>query len=321
MRKIFLLSIFLQLLFGSTNAQTNPVPSAKDSIDMLQELMDLLDSTNTPASYAFVNVAIGNRLFSTRNNALNAKQNISSTVIYSPSLGYFHKSGFNIIAGANLLNDGKNFGVNQYSINPAFDLVGNKKFALGISYTHYFVKDKFSTFSSPIQNDFYGSFTYKKLWLRPGISFGYSTGEYKEVQYKDTIVNNVNRHRYDSMTNKLNAFSMMVTASHQFAWYNLFDKMDGMALTPTLMANAGSANTSTTHKTNAALILFLLRKGKLPKLQSDKFAMQSVGLNLDINYTIGNLTIEPQLYMDYYLPTTESKRFSQVFTFNVGYAF
>ena len=322
MRKIFFLVTVLFLFITKANAQKKPDSlTPKDSIDILQELMDMLDSANRPVSYAFANVAVGNRLFSTRNNALNAKQNISSTIIYSPSLGYFHKTGFNIIAGANLLNDGDKFGVNQYSINPAYDLVGNRKFSFGISYTHYFVKDKFSAFSSPIQNDFYTSFAYKKTWLRPGVSFGYSTGEYKEVQYKDTVINNGNRHRYDSMTNKLNAFSMMLTASHEFAWYAVFAKMDGLALTPTIMVNAGAAKTSTIHKTNAPIINFLLRKRRIPKLQQDKFSMQSIGLNLDLNYTVGKLTLQPQLYMDYYLPQTDSEKFSQVFTFNIGYAF
>ena len=111
------------------------------------------------------NIGIGNRLFSSKNNALNAKQEISSTLIYSPSLAYYHKSGFNINAGANLLNDGERFGVNQYSVTPAFDLAGNKNFAVDISYTHYFVQDKFSKFSSPIQDDFFSSFSYKKIWL------------------------------------------------------------------------------------------------------------------------------------------------------------
>ena len=154
-----------------------------------------------------------------------------------------------------------------------------------------------------------------------GISFGYSTGEYKEVQLKDTIINGRMRHQYDSMTNHLSVFSTMLTASHEFSWYSVFNGKDGLVLTTTALGNAGSANINTTHKTNAPRSFGLTGKNKIPKLQTIDFAMQSVGLNIDLNYSIGNLTIQPQLYMDYYLPETESNKFTQVFTFNIGYAF
>ena len=303
--------------------QTEPASefTLKDSIALMQELMNLLDSVEKPRSYALVNIGIGNKLFSVRNNALNAKQNVSGTMIYSPMLAYYHKTGLSISAAANLLNDGKSFGVNQYSITPAFDLSNNKNIGLGISYTHYFVADKYSPFSSPVQDDFFASFVYKKTWLRPGISLGYSTGEYNEAFYKDTVINGVTRHRYDSVTYKLNAFSLMATASHEFSWYGLLNNRDGLAFTPTVIANAGSGNTNIFHNTNAALLIFLLRKGKLPKLQTSKFEMQSLGLNIDINYTIGKLILNPQLYMDYYLPATDDERFSQLFTFNMAYIF
>ena len=145
MRKIFFLFISLLLFLNKNYAQQYPGTglSPKDSLEMLQELMNLLDSADRPTSYAFVNIGIGNRLFSIRNNALNAKQNTTNTVIYSPSVGYFHKSGFSISAATNLLNDGVGFGANQFSLTPAFDLAGNKNIDIGLSYTHYFVKDKY----------------------------------------------------------------------------------------------------------------------------------------------------------------------------------
>jgi hypothetical protein len=58
-------------------------------------------------------------------------------------------------------------------------------------------------------------------------------------------------------------------------------------------------------------------------LQQTSFALQSVGLSADLRYMIGNFTFEPQVYFDYYLPAIDGviKRFSQVFSFNVGYTF
>ena len=323
MRKIFYLLISLLFFFLRNDAQTTPenTLTEKDSLKILSELMKLLDEGDKPVSFAFANVGIGNRIFSVKNNALNAFQGAASAVIYSPSVGYFHKTGLSLTAGANLLNDGGGLGVNQYSLSPSFDLTGNKDIAFGISYAHYFVKDKYSTFSSPIQNDFYTAFIYKKTWLRPGIALGYATGEYKEAKYKDTVVAGIRRQLYDSINYKLNIFSFLLTASHEFTWYNILSKSDGLTFTPTLMANAGSGNTSISHNTNATILFnFLNKRGRIPKIQKSKFELQSIGLNMDLGYSIGNFSFGPQLYIDYYLPAIdpETKRFTPVFTFNIG---
>jgi len=320
----YLVSLILALTFKGY-AQTSPEHklTEKDSLEIINELMQLLDADD-PVSFAFANVGIGNRLFSLKNNAFNAFQSTATKIIYSPSLGYFHKSGFGLTVGANLLNGEGSFGVNQYSLSPSFDLAGNEHIAFDISYAHYFVKDKYSVYSSPIQNDFYTAFTYKKTWLQPGIALGYANGEYKEAKYKDTVIAGIRRHFYDSINYKLNVFSIMMSVSHEFDWYNILDKSDGLSLTPTLVANAGSGKTTIGHKTNATILFNILNKrGRIPKLQKNEFAMQSVGLNLSLGYNIGSLSFVPQLYIDYYLPAIDpgSNRFTQVFTFNIGYGF
>ncbi len=326
MQKITYL-LFVGLIFiMKVNAQTNPgtTLSKNDSLDILNQLKELLSLEDKPVSYGYANIGIGNRLFSVKNNALNGFQNNASQVIYSPSLGYFHKTGLGLTAGANLLNDVTGFGVNQYSVMPSYNLMGNKTLGVDISYTHYFVKNKFSEFSSPVQDDFYASFRLKKPWLSPGVALGYATGQYKEANYKDTVINGIRRYIYDSVTNDLKIFSLTVSASHQFDWYSVFNKSDGFGVTPTLLVNAGSGRTTISHKTNAPLLFNLLkRRGKIPLSQENKFEIQSVGLSLYLNYTIGNLVLEPQLYLDYYIPDidADAKRFTQVFTFTVGYLF
>jgi len=317
--------LFFVFLSGRAIAQTNPGShlSEKDSIEILNQLMSLLDSSESTSSGFFVNVGIGNRLYSIKNNAINAYQS-SSKLIYSPSVGYTHKSGLGLAAGANLLNAGSGVVVSQYSISPSFGLVGNENIDFSISYTHYFVKDKFSPYSSPIQNDFYTSFSYLKNWLQPGIAVGFSNGVYKDARHKDTVIAGTKRSFYDSVTHKLNAFSLMFTVEHQFLWYGVFDHSDGLSLIPTLMVNTGCGNTAISHNTNAINLFRILNKrGKIAKLQELKFAVQSIGLNIDMRYTIGKFYLQPQLYLDYYIPVLEydSKRLSQFFTVNIGYNF
>ncbi len=325
--KKFILPAFFSLFICSTVSAQQPAADKeqvlKDSAAILLDLMNLIDSTSGKTSYVFVSANVGNRLFSLHNNQLNAKQSTSSTLVYNPSAGYFHKSGFSFSAGAYLLNDAvKGFGVTQYSITPAFDLTGSDNFSFGASYTRNFVKDEFSSYSSPIQNDFYTSFAYKKPWIEPGISFGYSTGEYKQSIIKDTTINNIRRVIYDTATSKLTSFSMMLSASHSFDWYGLLKKGDGFDIAPALLLNFGSSNTNISHNTNAPNLLRLLtKKGKLRRQQTNKFQAESLGLNIDCNYTIGNFSLNPQLYLDYYLPSTTEQKFTQVFTLSVGYSF
>ena len=132
-----------------------------------------------------------------------------------------------------------------------------------------------------------------------------------------------NRRRfYDSATYQLKVFSLMLSVGHQFTCYSVWNKLDGVNFSPSLIANAGSGKTTITHKSNAiALFNFLNKRGRIPKLQTEQFEKQSIGLNLNLSYAIGDFTFQPQWYLDYYLPDTDSQRWLQVFTFNIGYTF
>lgn len=313
MQKLLLL---LLLLTSSAKQfaqiQTGNTLSVKDSTEIMKDLMDILADSAKTHSYFTADVGIGNRIFNVGNNALNSKLTPVNTFIYSPSLGYHHKSGFYFSVGTNLLKEAKGFGISQYLIAPGYELAENKNVDLLIVYTHYFVKDKFSPYVSPIQNDFYAALTYKKTWIRPGIAIGYSTGEYGDVKSQRTL--------YDSTNNKLKSFSIIASAAHEFLWDGVFNKNDAVTFTPALMLNSGSSKIAIQHKTNAVnLANFLNKKGRLPKLNNTNFQAQSVGLSLDISYAIGKFSFEPETYLDYYLPTTQDKRLYTYFTFTMRY--
>lgn len=325
MLKIFLVSICSLLFSLGVDAQipAADTTAAIDTAAILNDLATLLNSTNTPVSFASASVGMGNRLFSVRNNRLNAKQATSSTLVYTPSFNYFHKSGFNILASANLLNDDKKgFGASQYAVSPGYDYVRNKNLSMGISYTHYFVWDVYSAYLMPIQNDWFGYFKYNNYWLQPAIAFGYATGNYKEIKKLDTVINNIRRILHDTATYKLKSFSMILSAGHSFKWGGLLNAADRMVFSPLLILNLGSSTTHISHKTNAPLLLnFLNRTGRLPKLQTSSFKAESVGLSLNMDYSIGKFAWVPQLYLDYYLPKTDDDKFISLFTFSVLYTF
>jgi hypothetical protein len=294
-----------------------------DSAAILKDLMNLMDFNSKPTSYISVELSVGNRLFSMHNNRLNTKQNSTKVTVFNPSVTYYNKSGVSVSAGTSLLNDtATSFGPTQYSLSAGYDLPENDKFNFSFSYTHYFIKDQYSAFASPILNDLYTSLEYKKSWLEPAIAFGYSTGNYKQVIKKDTTIDVNRRMLYDSSTSSIKYFSMIAAVSHSFKWYALFNKEDGLVFKPTLLLNMGTSTTNITHKTNAVYLFRLLnKKGKLPKVQTSSFQAESVGLNLDFNYAMGRFSLQPQWYLDYYLPKTDFDKFSQFFTFTLGYTF
>ena len=187
MRSFFCLLFFMTLIVSKSFAQAKPSESLseKDSMELVDQLMKLLSAEDKPTSYFYAGIGLGNRLYNANNKALNANNGKASVKVYSPAISYFNKTGFGISAGANLHKDQNAFGFNQYSISPSFNLTGNKNFSLGISFTHYFIKDKYSEFSSSVQNDLYGSFGYKKFWLQPAIALGYSSGGYGEAKNKE----------------------------------------------------------------------------------------------------------------------------------------
>ena len=319
--KKFLVSAFcLFLVCANTIAQDTAVKDAPafDSAAVLKDLMELLDSANISTSYGLVSVGISNRLFSLHNNSLNAKQASTSALVYSPSIGYFHKSGFSLSAGTSLVNQqGNGFGAVQYSITPAYDLVNNKNWAFGISYSRYFINDKYSSYSSPIQNDFYTYASYIKPWIEPGIAVGYSTGNYTEIN-KFTVLATGNTF-IDTGTYHLKALSLTASAAHDFKWQHIFGKEDELGFTPSLLMNFSADSTQSVSHTLGQRIK---RRKRIRGLgDKNSFQAQSVAASLDFNYSIGNFTILPQLYLDYYLSKTDEKKFTQTFTLSVGYSF
>ncbi|MFM2359522.1 MAG: hypothetical protein RLY16_1515 [Bacteroidota bacterium] len=325
MKRFSIILGFSFLFFSKVSAQTETgsTLTAADSAQILNDMMQLLDSLEEGESFFMTSLSAGNRLFSVRNNYLNAQQNTNRTLVINPTLSYVHKSGFNLaISGSFLKEPLKSFGPTQWTTTVGYDKDLSKYFKGGVSYSHYFVKDHFSPYVSPVQNDWYGYLNYRKGWAQPGIALGYSTGYFGDYRYRDTVINGNFRHFYDSAKNDLKTFNVTLSVAKSFEWEEVFSKKDGIVLYTGLLLNMGSSKTNITHRTNAPLLLNLLNKrGRLKKQLTSSFGAESLGMTIDLNYVIGNFSIEPILYMDYYLKDTDGTKFSQVFTFTVGYVF
>ena len=302
-----------------------------DSLLANDEFLKMLDKMDDPQSYFRINMAVGTRLFSGNNKAVQSLDNKRQLVL-TPSAGYFHKSGLSLSVAGYLLNENSSLSFYQYAISPSYSYTKSKSVSSILSYTHYFHESKYNTSASPFDDELYVNLILKKPYIKPGVSLSYSAGKYDEIINVDTTVMILNRPtliRYvDTAATKISSFSIAASIEHDFTFYRVLTKKDGLRFTPQLSLISGINNYSVSHKSSVQLFnLYIKRKlTRLRRFQSSSdgggnFDVQSIGLDLDLNYSIGKFYLEPEVYLDYYLPKTDDKAFTQVYNFNIGITF
>lgn len=322
MLKLFCTVLLTAFILG-TSAQTPQ--SVLDSMLQQDAFMQLFDSLDKqpPKSSVDINVGLGNRLFSLTNKSLTADQGDVNKLIYTPSVAYFHKSGFGLAVTAFLGSDNSHLALFQTGISPSYDY-SDKKISVGIAYTRYLLNNSLSVAPSPFQNDFYAYISANKGAIQPGLSIGYASGKYTE--YTDSI-----RIRpaplppiriKDTTQYKLQDWSVMASAKHDFSFYGLLNKNDGLVLTPMVMVVGGTQKYKVSSKTVA---ITRRPQGNILRLRNNSssvdqtnFALQSAAFSLDLDYGIGKFYLRPQLYMDYYLQSTTGNRLTATFSCVLG---
>lgn len=324
MIRLLLSSLALFVSIASFSQKQRSNKEILDSLKQNDATVKMLDELDKHSSYFKVGVGLGNQLLSVNNKALDASQT-NNKLIITPNIGYYHKSGFGISVAGYFLNDSGSTKFYQSALTPSYELDADD-FGFGVSYTRYFPKDKYGGSNSPIQNDFYTNVLFKKTWLEPGVALGYSNGIYKEINVVTVNFPNIGPRTFtDTASTKTTALSLIGTIEHTFDFDNIFSSSDLLNFTPAIMLNAGSNKLITTHKNKYSA--FVDQNSNRRRLrgnsQSDitSFTLQSVGLNLGITYSIGSFIFEPQLYLDYYLHTSDTKKFTQVYNINAAFTF
>jgi hypothetical protein len=323
MQKILLL---LFVIFSTINlsAQTGSEKKVLDSLEDAKLFLALLDSLDEkPTSYFDVSLGVGNGSFSVNNNSVNASQAQVNKLYYTPSIAYHHKSGFGISVTPYFTTDNGNLKTYQTAITPSYDYESNK-ISTGISFTKFIADAKSYNSNSTYQNDLYAYFKYNKSFVQPIFSLGFAKGTFYERTFFDSI--GPPRYRvaiFDSTKNEIKDFSVSLGIEHIFNFDSVFTKKGTLTFTPQIVLNAGSEKFKSTI-INSRRVANATRSNRLKSLtQTDNsaFSFQSVALSLSVDYYIGNFTISPNFYIDYYLPATTGKRLTNVFAFSVGYTF
>lgn len=317
--------LLLVVMAGSSFGQDAKSDKALlDSILKNDPLFQQLDSIDVATSTALVGIGLGNKLFSSRNNQLNILQE-ENKLILTPSLGYYHRSGFGLSLSANLLNEKNKTAFYQFSISPSYDLLTNKNFDAGISYSRYFVKEEFLQTVSPIKHELFGYFMLKKNWIVPGLSLGYATGNYEECFKADTVIGIVRIHLTDTVKTTIKSFSLSGSIEHSFKWFGFLSDEDAIMVKPQFFITAGSNTYKETHR-GAAIFLDRNtgrrnRVGKFDEASENSgLKLQSVSAAVSLNYMFKNITVRPGIYLDYYLPETDGDRLATIFNLSFSYS-
>jgi hypothetical protein len=297
--------------------------------ELFQDFDAFMDSILSPHSYMLGSLSVGKSYynFESKSSSMIAA---SKKLTYSPTLGYYNKNGLGITTTGSIVNDEKNTNFYQFSVIPSFDYLNNKSFATGISFTKFFTKDSLPFYTTPLQNELYVYFTYRKTWVRPTLSASYGWGSRTDYLQREELIQDLRLRRrgftYVNTKETVSDFSVIASVRHDFYWLDVFTYNDHIRLTPQIAFTSGtqkfgfnqSSNTYATTLRTGTNVLFSTEDVYL----DDKIKFQPLSLTLFLRgeYFIGKFFIQPQFMLDYYFPSTSNK-LNSLFSVNAGFMF
>jgi hypothetical protein len=333
MRLVFLFGLLITLASSAQKpAKQTDIDSSfadLDYDDLFNELDLLLDSLTAPRNFALFNVAVGHNYFNYQSKSTYLLES-SKQLTYSPSLAYYSKTGLGISASTVIMNDGVNLNPYQLNVTGSYDYLRNPKFITGVALTRFFSKDSLPFYTSPLKNEIYSYFTYRKFWLKPSVAVSYGWGSRNEYEEREEYITSMRLSlrgytRVDTRES-VNDFNVIGSVRHDFYWLDVLGKRDYVRVTPQIVFTSGTQKfgfnqTSSTYAT-------LPRTGANVLYNSDQvylddqlyFQPLSLSTYLKAEYSIGKFFIQPQLILDYYFPANE-KNFTTAVVMNAGVIF
>ncbi|MEO7393841.1 MAG: hypothetical protein ABIU11_02800, partial [Chitinophagaceae bacterium] len=287
------------------------IDTSIDYDELFRDFDDFMDSILTPRSYLLGSLSVGKGYYNFESKSSSLITS-SKKLTYSPTLGYYNKNGLGVTSTGYIVNDGKNMNLYQAALTPSFDYLKDRNLATGISYTRFFTRDSLSFYTTPIQNEFYSYFTYRKWWFRPSLSLSYGWGSRTDYMQREELIQDLRLRRrgftYVNTKESVSDFSVVASVRHDFYWLDIFTHNDFIRFTPQLAFTSGtqkfgfnqSSSTYATIARTGSNILFNTENVYLD--DQIKFQPLSLTFYLRTEYSIGKFFIQPQCIFDYYFP-------------------
>ena len=296
---------------------------------LFNELDLLLDSLTAPRSFVFFNLGIGSNFFNYTSKTSYFLEATRKTT-YTPSLAYYSKTGLGISASSVIMNDGINLNPYQLYFTGSYDYLEQPSFITGVAYTKFFTKDSVPFYTSPLKNELYAYFTYKKSWLKPSLALSYGWGSRTDYEEREEYISTLRlaRNGYTEVNTKesINDFNLITSLRHDFYWMEILGKHDYIRFTPQLVFASGTQKfgfnqTSSTYATIPRTGANYLYSSDEMYLDDEvRFQPLSLSAYIKTEYSKGRFFIQPQMVFDYYFPASDNN-FTTLFVLNAGVIF
>ncbi|AWO00390.1 hypothetical protein DLD77_01040 [Chitinophaga alhagiae] len=282
--------IFLLLLCAAR-------PAAGQSLADLERQLDSLLNREA-VSEVVIGLGFGN------NPAYGGKSTdpfrpITMKPFLSPNLSYNHKSGLFASAYAYYLLNAERKPWFEMDLSAGYDYTKNRHFLTGISYTRYFYADSSDIPATPITNEAFAYFFYRKWWLEPGLSLDLGWGKYREKLSQGA-----------ERTITGSDFNIIADVRHSFIYMDLLKADDAILIMPVASFTMGTAN----YYSNLKSTKYVSRSKMIEKRNNRKrgnqgrpqqeeeeitvsdntgFRPRAVDLGVRISYLIGKVAVSP----------------------------
>jgi hypothetical protein len=341
LKKYFILPAFLVLVV-TAYSQSSPADSVispltdKSLIDtslnydeLFQDFDAFMDSILTPHSYFLTSLSMAKSYYSFESKG-NSSIETQKKLTYSPTLGYYHKGGLGITGTGYIVDDGANTNFYQGAITGSFDYLKNKKLATGFSYTKFLTKDSLPFYTTPLQNELFAYFTYRKWWVRPMIAVSYGWGSRTDYEERESLIQDLRLRRrgftYINTEETVSDFSLITSVRHDFYWLDVLTYKDHIRFTPQINFTSGTQKFGFNQSSSTYATLLRSNSSVLYSTENlyldDQIKFQPLSLTLYLRgeYSIGKFFVQPQFIMDYYFPAS-SNNFNAIFSVNIGCMF
>jgi hypothetical protein len=298
--------IFIVLFKSFTGyCQNTPLKDSTAFLDSIfNEMDDILDEMMPVKNYFTAGIGVGTGFFNFKNVS---SENFKSQkkLMISPSLAFYHKSGLGISAtGYAVTNEKISF--YQASITPSYDYIKRGKWSTGIGFTRFFTKKDLAFYTTPVCNEVSAYFTYKKTFVKPGLSIAYGWGsrtEYKKRKNEIMLLRRFYNPGNVTVANEesVRDLSLLLSARKDFDFPGLFNTGDLLVITPVLAVVAGTRNfgLNTSFSSSKNMNNFLPANQHLKA--KNNFDTQSASAMLRADYSISKFFVQSQFLLDYYL--------------------
>jgi len=233
----------------------------------------------------------------------------------APSLSYYHKSGFYTGVSAYYLFNSNNNPWFEWDLTAGYDYTKNNNFLTGVSYTRYIFTDSSDVPATPIKNEVFAYFYYRKWWLEPGISVDYGWGK------------DVSKGAHVRETLRGNDFNVITSVRHPFIFSGIVGRTDVLLFTPSVNLTMGTAN----YYSNLKAFQYITRSPKITELRRHpgrelnfedhtSFEPRAADVTMSVSYFVGRLNLAPSFTV--FKPFTGTEQgIMSYFTARMAYSF